>query len=111
MVDANRAYDLGDGARLRSILHASENSPEAVLDSDPEAARLRLVRRIAQIEEELAACDSDLAAMVASPLGQLKTMVDEAAARGKDLIADNIRRLKRDIIAARNRRDAILWSP
>lgn len=86
MVEANRAYDLGDAARLRSILHASENSPEAVLDSD-------------------------LAAMVASPLGQLKTMVDEAAARGKDLIADNIRRLKRDIIAARNRRDAILWSP
>jgi hypothetical protein len=34
-------------------------------------------------------------------------MVDEAAARGKDLIADHIRRLKRDIMAARNRLDAM----
>ena len=111
MVEANRAYELGDEARLRSILHAWEHSPEAVLDGDPEAARLRLVRRIAEIEEELAACDNDLATMLASPLGQLKAMVDDAATRGKDLIADNIRRLKRDVIAARNRRDASLWNP
>ena len=111
MVEANRAYELGDEARLRAILHAWEKSPEAVLDSDPEAARLRVVRRIAQLEEELAACENDLAAMLASPLGQLKAMVDEAAGRGRDLIADNVRRLKRDIIAARNRRDAMLWNP
>jgi hypothetical protein len=34
-------------------------------------------------------------------------MVDEAASRGKDLIADMVRRLKRDILAARNRLDAM----
>jgi hypothetical protein len=37
-------------------------------------------------------------------------MVDEAAARGKDLMSDMIARLKRDIMAARNRLDAMHWS-
>jgi hypothetical protein len=34
-------------------------------------------------------------------------MVDEEAAKGNDLIADMIRRLNRDILAARNRLDAL----
>jgi hypothetical protein len=38
-------------------------------------------------------------------------MVDEASARGKDLVADMVRRLERDIMAARNRLDAIQWRP
>ena len=54
MVEANRAYALGDEERLRSILESWEQSPEAVQGTDPEATRLRLVRRIAQIEEQLA---------------------------------------------------------
>ena len=111
MVEANRAYALGDEERLRRILEAWEHSPEAVQDSDPDAARLRLVRRIAQIEQELDLCASDLAALKDSPLWKLKAMVDEAAARGKDLVADMVRRLKRDVMAARNRLDAMLWHP
>ena len=107
MVEANRAYALGDEDRLRRILEAWENSPEAVQGSDPDSTRLRLVRRIAQIEEQLDLCARDLAALKDTPLWQLKVMVDEAAARGKDLVADTVRRLKRDIIAARNRLDAM----
>ena len=34
-------------------------------------------------------------------------MVDEAAARGKDLVRDMVGRLKRDIMVAQNRLDAI----
>ena len=111
MVEANRAYALGDEERLRWILGAWERSPEAVQGDDPEATRLRLVRRIAQIEEQLTACASDLAAMQDSPLWKLKAMVDDASARGKDLVADMVRRLKRDIMAARNRLDAMQWNP
>ena len=107
MVEANRAYALGDGDRLRSILRAWEQSPEAVQGIDPESTRLRLRRRIAQLEEQLNACADELAALGDSPLGQLKTMVDEAAARGKDLVADMVKRLRRDIMVARNRLDAI----
>ena len=111
MVEANRAYALGDEERLRRILEAWETSPEAVEGSDADAARSRLVRRIAQIEEQLTIYASDLAEMRDSPLGKLKAMVDEASARGKDLIEDMVRRLRRDITAARNRLDAMRWNP
>jgi hypothetical protein len=111
MVEANRAYALGDEDRLRWILQAWETSPEAVQDSDPDAARLRLLRRISQIEDELDLCARELAALQESPLWKLKVMVDEAAGQGKDLVADMVRRLKRDIMAARNRLDAMLWNP
>ena len=111
MIEANRAYAVGDEERLRSILEAWKNSPEAVSGSDAEAIRLRLVRRIAQIEEQLEACASELADVKASSLWHLKAMVDEAAASGKDLVADMVRRLRRDILAARNRLDAITWRP
>jgi hypothetical protein len=111
MIEANRAYLLGDEQRLRFILEAWKNSPEAVSGSDGEAVRERLTRRIAQIEEQLEACASELADVKASSLWHLKAMVDEAAAGGKDLIADMVRRLKRDILVAQNRLDAITWRP
>lgn len=107
MVEANRAYALGDGERLRMILDAWEKSPEAVQGDDPESTRARLERRIGQLEERLVICARELADLQETPLWQLKAMVDEAAALGKDLIADHIRRLKRDIMAARNRLDAM----
>jgi hypothetical protein len=107
MIEANRAYASGDEEQLRFILEAWERSPEAVQGSDPEAMRLRLVRRVAQIEEQLDMLARDLAALKESPLGKLKTMVDEAAATGKDLVRDMVGRLKRDILVATNRLDAM----
>jgi hypothetical protein len=111
MVEANRAYAIGDEERLRWILEAWERSPEAVQGSDPGATRQRLVRRIAQIEEQLETYASELAAMRETPLGKLKAMVDEASTRGKDLVSDMVVRLKRDIVATRNRLDAMRWNP
>jgi len=107
MIEANRAYALGDEERLRSILSAWERSPEAVHGTGDRATRQRLERRIAQIEEELVAFAGDLAELRESPLWKLKVMVDDASSRGKDLVADMVRRLKRDIMAARNRLDAM----
>ena len=111
MIEANRAYALRDEEQLRKILEAWERSPEAVKGSDPAAARLRLERRLAQIEEELELYASDLAELQSSPLYELKTMVDKAADRGKDLVADMVVRLKRDIMAATNRLDAMRSTP
>jgi len=107
MIEANRAYASGDEEQLRIILHTWERSPEAVVGSDPEAMRLRLVRRIGQIEEEIDMLGGDLIQLQDSPLGKLKAMVDEAAAQGKDLVRDMIGRLKRDILVATNRLEAI----
>lgn len=107
MVEANRAYALGDEERLRAILERWVRSPEAVQGSDPDATRQRLSRRIAEVEDQLAACAAELAALNDSALGKLKTMVDQASARGKDLVSEMVARLKRDIMVARNRLDAI----
>jgi hypothetical protein len=107
MIEANRAYALGDEERLRWILDAWARSPEAVQGDDAEAARLRMERRIAQIEEQLGVYAADVAALEDSEIWKLKAMVDEAASRGKDLVGDMVKRLKRDILAAQNRLDAI----
>jgi hypothetical protein len=68
MIEANRAYAMGDEERLRLILQAWERSPEAVQGNDPEAMRLRLVRRIAQIEEQLIVLAAELNALQQSSL-------------------------------------------
>jgi hypothetical protein len=107
MIEANRAYALGDEDRLRMILDAWEKSPESVQGDDPDAPRQRLERRIAQLEEQLVVRACELADLRESPLAKLKAMVDDAESRGKDLIADQVRRLRRDITAARNRLDAM----
>lgn len=107
MIEANRAYALGDEAQLRWILDAWERSPEAVQGSDREAMRLRFTRRAAQIEEQIDLFASELTALKASPLGALKAMVDDAAAKGKDLVREMVMRLKRDIMVATNRLDAM----
>ncbi|MGE3275100.1 MAG: hypothetical protein AB7O67_08300 [Vicinamibacterales bacterium] len=111
MVAANRAYELGDEEQLRRILAAWERSPDAVPATDPDAARVRLMRRLAQIDEELEGLERDLAALQDTPMWKLKAMVDEAAAKGKDLVADMVRRLKRDIMVATNRLEAMRSVP
>jgi hypothetical protein len=107
MIEANRAYALGDEEQLRAILQAWERSPDAVQGTDLEAMRLRLVRRIAQIEEELDALAADRASLHESSLWKLKAMVTDEAAKGQDLIQDMVRRLNRDILVATTRLDAI----
>jgi len=106
MVEANRAYALGDEEQLRWILRAWERGRDAGPGRDPEAMRLRLVRRVSEIEEQLDMLAADLATLQASPVWRLKAMVDEAAARGRDLVRETIARLQRDIMVATNRLDA-----
>jgi hypothetical protein len=111
MVEANRAYAMRDEEQLRRILDAWARSPEAVEGTDDRAIRERLERRLAQIEERLELYARDVAELRASPVYELKAKVDEAAARGHDLVADMVRRLKRDILAATHRLEAMRSSP
>jgi hypothetical protein len=107
MIEANRAYALGDERGLRAILHAWESSAATRPASDADAVRLQLLRQLARIEDQLEACDSDLAELESSALWKVKLMSDEAAARGRDFIGEMVRALTRDIMVARNRRDAM----
>lgn len=107
MVEANRAYSLGDEDRLRRILESWQRNPDAIREGDDESSKIRLLRRIEELEEQIAAVTQDLEATKDTPMWKLKTMVDEASARGSDLMRDMVRRLKHDILVARNRLDAI----
>ena len=107
MIEANRAYAVGDEEQLRAILDRWERSPEAVEGSDDNAMRLRLMRRIAQMEEQIDALTGSLAAVKDTSLWKLKMMVEDEAAKGNDLIRDMVKRLKRDILVATNRLEAL----
>jgi hypothetical protein len=109
MIEANRAYSLGDERRLRAILEARESSVGVGSAAGAEALRLQLLRRLAQVHEQLEACEGDLAALEDSPLWKLKLMSDDAATRGRDLVGDMVKELTRDILVARNRLDALRY--
>ena len=111
MIAANKAYASRDAEELGRILEAWERSPEAVQGTDPAAIRLRLERRLAQITEQMDVCTRDLDAQRASQLYQLKMMSDDAATRGRDLVGEMVTRLKRDIMAATNRLEAMRSLP
>lgn len=106
MVEANRAYARGDEERLRAILETWDRRVEPVPGEDSDA-RARVVRRIQQLEEQMTIADAELAVLKDSPMWKLKAIVDEASGRGKDLVHDMVQRLKRDILVAHNRLDAI----
>jgi hypothetical protein len=107
MIEANRAYASGDEVQLRWVLEAWENSADAVQGASPEATRMRLVRRIGVVEDQLARLSTELQALESTPLWQLKKMVDDGAARGRDLVKDMVARLTRDIMVAKNGLEAM----
>ena len=111
MAAANQAYALGDADELRRILDGWERSPDVVQGFDEAAVRLRFERRLAQIDELMEMYAKEQAELETTPLYELKVQVDEAASRERDLMGEMVRRLKRDIMAATNRLDAMRFTP
>jgi hypothetical protein len=103
MAEANRAYADRDEDRLRLIMRAWEESPEAVPASHPYGERLRAERRIGQINERLIQIDAEFAELKDSALNRLKISVDEAASHGRDLFAQMIRVAERELATANKR--------
>src|SRR5262249_52872827 len=111
MAEANRAYAERDEDRLRLILHAWERSPESVLGDDPGADEERIRRRIAAIEDRLLDIDRELEDLRTSAIGQLKRKIDDARAKGWDLLAEMIREVKREVGRAKAKLASLKPSP
>ena len=97
MAEANRAYAERDEDRLRLIMRTWERMPDASLDDDPDAARERVQRRLADADARMVAIDLELADLRRSAIWRLKTKIDDAKAQGWDLFAEMILSVKREV--------------
>jgi hypothetical protein len=103
MTEANRAYEEGDEARLEAILREWESSPESVKGEGPGAELVRVIRKIAQVEDRLKAIDAEIARVEETDLYQLKTQVDQAEEEKRDLLAEMAAGVDQQVAEARGR--------
>lgn len=103
MAEANRAYAERDADRLLLIRRRWEQSPESVPDDDPDAPRRRTARRMAGIEEKLAAIDVEFVELRNSAIARLHNKIEETRRQGWDLFAEMVMQVKADIARAKAR--------
>lgn len=103
MAELNRAFEECDAERIKQILHRWRSSPEQVRGDDTAAQLVRTIREIAQARKRLATIKSEIEELLQGELASLKKQVEEAAARGQDLLAEIAGRLDAQIDQARAR--------
>jgi hypothetical protein len=99
MAEANRAYAERDADRLRLILHAWQNDPDAIGSDEPDAVR----RRITRLEQQLAVIDVEFAELRGSAIYKLKAKLDTTRAEGWDLFAEMTLQVKSEVGRARTK--------
>ena len=103
MAELNRAYEECDVERIKQILDRWRSSPKQVRGDDTAAQLVRTIREIAQARKRLAAIKTEIEELLQGELASLKKQVEEAAARGQDLLAEIAGRLDAQIGQARVR--------
>jgi len=101
MAEVNHAYEKGDIARLEELQQEWKRNPEAVKDEGIGAELVRVIRKIAKVEDRLAAIDEEIEALSESDLQQLRNRVEEADDEGKDLLQEMADDLDREITKAK----------
>ncbi|MGA2031163.1 MAG: hypothetical protein ABSG68_02805 [Thermoguttaceae bacterium] len=86
MAELNKAYEECDEGRIRRILDEWRSSPEHVHGDDTAAQLVRVIREIAQARKRLEAIKGEVEGLVQSELSRLEKQVQEATARGQDLL-------------------------
>jgi len=100
MVRANFAYEQGDVPSLQKLLDDWRRSPESVVGSKPEAELERILRRIAQVREQIEGIGHNIDELEASAMGWLRHRVEKAASEGWDLLSHMVKELDRQILEA-----------
>jgi len=101
MAEANRAYEEGDEARLEAILHEWETSPDFIKGEGIGADLIRIIRKIAQVQERLRVIATEIVQLKQSDLYQLKIKVEEAENESRDLLGKMASRLDEQIAFAK----------
>lgn len=100
MAEANQAYKNGDEQLLEKIYTQGKHSPESVKGIGTGVDLVRVIRKIARIEERLEQIVSELAAIKESSLFQLKVKFETMLEKGIDLLAEMAGYLNRQITEA-----------
>jgi hypothetical protein len=101
MIRANQAYEAADEAALLAVFHDWEQAPESVKGDGTAADLVRVIRKIAWIEQRLFKIAEEIHQVQTSGLFGMKMMADEAAEFERDLMAEMTGRLDEDIAAAK----------
>jgi hypothetical protein len=100
MAEVNRAYEEGNEERLRSILDEWENE-QSEPGSGVGAELVRLIRKIAQVEDRLQKIGQEFVALQKTDMFKLRERVNRMQALGRDLLAELAATIRRDILAQR----------
>ena len=103
MAEANQAYEEGNEIRLREILREWESCPDAIKGDGVAAELIRVIRKIAQVQERLRIIEATIDDLQSSDLYRLKGEVESAEAEERDLLAEMASRLDRQIADATKR--------
>jgi DNA repair exonuclease SbcCD ATPase subunit len=107
MAEANQAYSDGDEAWLRKILTEWESSPESVKGDGTGADLVRIIRKIAQIEDRIEDIKAEINELKKSDLYILQTKTEKAETEGRDLLGELADEVNKKIKLAKNRLERI----
>jgi len=100
MAEANQAYEEGDEERLKDILREWESSPESVKGEGIGTDLVRIIRKIAQVEERFRTIEIEITQLKGSDLCKLKTKVEEAEKEKRNLLIEMANQLDKQIADA-----------
>jgi hypothetical protein len=88
MAEANHAYSVGNEAELRALLTDAEASPDAVVGDGVGAELVRVIRKIAQVEDRLERIGTEIEDMQKTDLWGLRLKAESIEKEGRDLFAE-----------------------
>ena len=107
MTEVNAAYAAGDKDAIRRILADLEISPDTVQGSDIGAALVRVLRQLRQVRNRIAAIDLEIANLSNTDMAKLKAKVEQAAAEGRDLLAEMATSVQARVNAVKHEVEAV----
>ena len=94
MTEANLAYRLGDADALRKILEEYKSSPESIKGEGAAADLQRVILQIERIIKRLAQIETEVAELTSSEIAKLMATAETAKTKGRNLLAE----MKKDVL-------------
>lgn len=107
MAQVNQAYENGDEEKIREILRSWENSPESIKGEGVAPELIRMIRKIAQVQQRLNAISSEIDLLETTELYKLKLSVNVAEKSGRNLLAEMAAQLDEQILMAQHKLDEL----